>query len=105
MNSIELDTYGAHLAQNVPSSPADMRNLAESTLKAYMTVRSGVQELMKRYYKKFTSHHILFHASSGPHPLILERFFEDSASTNLGENQQAGSVLELSYVGEDLKLN
>lgn len=64
MNSIELDTYGAHLAQNVPSPPADMRKLAESTLKAYMTVRSGVQELMKRYYKKFTSHHILFHAYS-----------------------------------------
>ncbi|XP_078171191.1 APO RNA-binding protein (DUF794) [Carex rostrata] len=48
----ELDTYGAHLAQNVPSSPADMRKLAESTLKAYMTVRSGVQELMKRYSVK-----------------------------------------------------
>ncbi|KAJ0966726.1 hypothetical protein J5N97_023643 [Dioscorea zingiberensis] len=47
----ELDTYGAHNAR-APLSQTEKRKLAETTIKAYSTVRRGVRQLMRKYTVK-----------------------------------------------------
>ncbi|KAG6515374.1 APO protein 1, chloroplastic-like [Zingiber officinale] len=49
---VELDTYGAKLEQPLLLSADKTRKLAETTLKAYSTVRRGVRQLMKEYSVK-----------------------------------------------------
>ncbi|XP_039135016.1 LOW QUALITY PROTEIN: APO protein 1, chloroplastic-like [Dioscorea cayenensis subsp. rotundata] len=47
----ELDTYGAHNVRP-PLSENEKRKLAETTIKAYSTVRRGVRQLMRKYTVK-----------------------------------------------------
>ncbi|PKA67022.1 APO protein 1, chloroplastic [Apostasia shenzhenica] len=47
----EIDTYAVLNGQSI-SPPLDKRKVAERTLKAYSTVRSGVRQLMRKYTVK-----------------------------------------------------
>lgn len=47
----ELDTYGAYNVRP-PLSENEKRKLAETTIKAYSTVRRGVRQLMRKYTVK-----------------------------------------------------
>ncbi|KAG0449097.1 hypothetical protein HPP92_027539 [Vanilla planifolia] len=47
----EIDTYSVLSDRTIPP-PADARRTAETTLKAYSTVRSGLRQLMRKYTVK-----------------------------------------------------
>ncbi|KAF9591754.1 hypothetical protein IFM89_007084, partial [Coptis chinensis] len=48
----ELDTYGAQSGKFLPPAASELPLVGQKTLKAYETVRSGVQRLMKKYSVK-----------------------------------------------------